>query len=60
MMTASDLIDICSLYFTQAAGKVREYRKPFFYWAEYDSFDNYIIRCSMYALSASLILEGVY
>jgi hypothetical protein len=49
MITTADLIDICSLYYVQA------YQCYHATWCSAHSF-----RCSMYALSARLILEGVY
>ncbi len=51
MITTADLIDICSLYYVQAA-------HSFYYSDHWRSV--YGFRCSMYALSARLILEGVY
>lgn len=51
MTTTADLIDICSLYYAQAAHS--SYYSN--HWRNVYGF-----RCSMYALSARLILEGVY
>lgn len=51
MTTTADLIDICSLYYTQAARG--------FYYSHYEC-NVCGFRAVMYALSARLILEGVY
>lgn len=51
MTTTADLIEICCLYYMQAAIS--------FYYSDYlRSMSGF--RCTMYALSARLILEGVY
>lgn len=64
MITTADLIDICSLYFTQSAAQVRRIRVPAWSWyqttPEMETAKMHGFRCSMYALSARLILEGVY
>ena len=49
MTTTSDLIDICSLYYVQTNA---------YYFMTGKSLAAF--RCYMYALSARLILEGVY
>lgn len=66
MITTADLIDICSLYFTQSAVQVRRIRVPASAWYNEESSPElreakmHGFRCTMYALSARLILEGVY
>ena len=57
MITTADLLDICSLYYIQSAMGVR-----LFATTDWNYKDNKIrcFRCSMYALSARMILEGVY
>ena len=61
MTTTADLIDICSLYFAQSAAIVsRKSFMPWYYRPERDLTMKHLLRCSMYALSARLILEGVY
>ena len=64
MITTADLIDICSLYFTQSSAQVRHIRVPARSWCqttpELETAKMYGFRCSMYALSARLIFEGVY
>ena len=55
MTTTADLIDICLLYYMQAA--LRYERIPF---RSVETGRKYAFRCTMYALSARLILEGVY
>ena len=59
MMTTNDLIEIFRLYYTQETEKVRKYPNPRIFWPDYSLYKP-ILRCSMYALSARLILEGVY
>lgn len=57
MTTTADLIDICNLYYTQAFAQ---------YFASVYNINRMnckrlsAFRCTMYALSARLILEGVY
>ena len=57
MITTTDLIDICNLYFTQAFAQYFQsvYASDRMNCKTLSSF-----RCSMYALSARLIFEGVY
>ena len=55
MITTADLIDICLLYYIQAA--MRYERITF---RSVESGRKYSFHCSMYALSARLILEGAY
>lgn len=57
MITTADLIDICSLYYTQSASLVRLVSVG---EREYKRTKIHCFRCSMYALSARLIFEGVY
>lgn len=57
MTTAADLIDICSLYYAQASA--------YYCMLVYNTNQLTVkslsaFRCYMYALSARLILEGVY
>ncbi len=57
MITTADLLDICSLYYTQSAALVRLVSVG---EREYKRTKMHCFRCFMYALSARLILEGVY
>ena len=57
MITTADLIDICELYYTQAFGYYVRCVYDVNRWCVKEVFAH---RCSMYALSARLILEGVY
>lgn len=62
MTTTADLIDICSLYFTQAAiwldihSPAKMDRKE----ATWEAIRENAFRAFLFSLSANLILEGVY
>ena len=57
MTTTADLIDICSLYYAQANA---HYCMIAFNSNRMAGKRLAAFRCTMYALSARLILEGVY
>lgn len=57
MITTADLIDICSLYYAQANA---HYCMVVFNSNRITGKKLAAFRCSMYALSARLIMEGVY
>ena len=57
MTTTADLIDICSLYYAQANA---HYCLIVFNSNRMAGKRLAAFRCTMYALSARLILEGVY
>ncbi len=61
MTTATDIYDICSLYFVQAV--VRFDHLAFVAsctGSGEDMVKKYALRCYMYVLSGRLIFEGVY
>lgn len=63
MIITSDLLEICSLYFTQSAVMVEKHKisfLPWYDWMEQDEIKKHMLRCSMYALAARLIIEGVW
>lgn len=57
MTTTADLIDICSLYYTQAFA---QYFRCVYNSNRMNCKTLSAFRCYMYALSAHLIQEGVY